>query len=107
MTITVGDKVFMLVGDMATIREDLIKAGIDKVEIDYLLMPFWYLQRAGGIEMIKSTFNAKHIIPMHFALENSEWMIGMGGLKSVKEKAYSSFNNIIKLDQEMMCIGLN
>lgn len=107
MAVTIGNKIFMHVGDMDTNREDLIIAGIDKAEIDYLLMPFWQLQGAEGIEMIKSTFNAKHIIPMHFPLEDSDWMIGMGGLKSVKEKAYSSLNNIMKLDQEMTCIGLD
>ncbi|MBT7581988.1 MAG: MBL fold metallo-hydrolase, partial [Kordiimonadaceae bacterium] len=107
IAINVGGKTIMHVGDMYASREEIIEAGLDKIEIDYLMLPFWYLYRSERASMIKETLNAKHIIPMHFALESSEWMQSMGGLEQVRNASYNALDNIIKLDQEMKCIALN
>ncbi|MCC3859587.1 MBL fold metallo-hydrolase [Pseudemcibacter aquimaris] len=102
--IEVNGKTIMHVGDMYGPQ-----AGFgpqNKITVDYLMIPFWYLYRPERVEYIQSIFNVQNIIPMHFALDSSEWMQSMGGLKSVKERTYSSTDNIITLDQEMMCIPI-
>ena len=91
----------MHVGDMY--GEQLIKS---KIKVDYLILPFWYMSSPERVDYINSIFEAKHIIPTHFALDHSEWMQSMGGLKFVRKRTYAAMDNLIQLDQEMMCIPL-
>lgn len=107
ISMEIADKTIMHVGDMYASRDEIIEAGLDNIEIDYLMLPFWYLYRTERATMIKETMNVKHIIPTHFSLDSSEWIQSMGGLKHVRNATYSSLDNIIKLDQEMMCIPLD
>lgn len=107
IAVEVAGKIIMHVGDMNAKLEDLQMAGIDKVEVDYLLMPFWYFNDKDQIDLLAEAFNAKHIVPMHFTLATSDWMMGLGGLDKVKKDTYSTMNGLIELNEEMSCISLN
>jgi L-ascorbate metabolism protein UlaG (beta-lactamase superfamily) len=97
---TLAGKTFMHVGDMY--GEQLIT---EKIEVDYLMLPFWYLTRPERVEYITTIIEAEHIIPMHFSLDSSQWMQSMGGLDKVKSLTYAAADNLLMLDQEMMCIN--
>lgn len=99
--ITVAGKTIMHVGDMY--GEQLIK---NKIEVDYLLLPFWYMSTPERVAYIDRIFDAKNIIPTHFALDQSEWMQSMGGLEYVRQRTFAAMENLIQLDQEMQCINL-
>ena len=75
-----------------------------KIKVDYLILPFWYMSTPERVEYIKSVFNAVHIIPTHFALDSSQWMQSMGGLDKVRKRTFAAMDNLIQLDQEMQCI---
>tara|TARA_R110002096_G_scaffold416576_3_gene619619 strand:- start:59308 stop:60090 length:783 start_codon:yes stop_codon:yes gene_type:complete len=106
ITVTVAGKTIMHVGDMDAKEKDLRKAGVDKVAVDYLLMPFWYMLSKESAAEINKIFDTKNIIPMHFTPDNTNWMQSMGGLEAVKQRSYSSAKNIVRLDEEMKCILL-
>ncbi|MDG1707499.1 MAG: MBL fold metallo-hydrolase, partial [Emcibacteraceae bacterium] len=76
--VTVAGKTIMHVGDMY--GEQKIA---EKIKVDYLILPFWYMSTRERVDYIISKFDATHIIPTHFALESSEWMQSMGGLDKV------------------------
>ncbi|MDG1995165.1 MAG: MBL fold metallo-hydrolase [Emcibacteraceae bacterium] len=98
--ITVGGKTIMHVGDMYGEQQIL-----EKIKVDYLILPFWYMSTPERVENIKSVFDAAHIIPSHFALDASEWMQSMGGLDKVRTRTFAAMDNLIQLDQEMQCIN--
>lgn len=100
--IEIAGKTIMHVGDMY--GEQNIN---EKIKVDYLMLPFWYMSTSDRVQFIKSIFEATHIIPMHFALDHSEWMQSMGGLEFVRKRTYAAMDNLIELDQEMQCILLN
>ncbi|MDG1726162.1 MAG: MBL fold metallo-hydrolase [Emcibacteraceae bacterium] len=102
IAVTVAGKTIMHLGDMY--GEQKIN---EKIKVDYLILPFWYMSTSERVQYINSIFNATHIIPMHFALDHSEWMQSMGGLEFVKKRTYAAMSNLMKLDQEMQCIPLN
>ena len=102
IAVTVAGKTIMHVGDMY--GEQKIN---EKIKVDYLILPFWYMSTSERVQYINSIFNATHIIPMHFALDHSEWMQSMGGLEFVKKRTSAAMSNLMKLDQEMQCIPLN
>ena len=103
--VTVGTKTIMQVGDMYGIQKGLGEQ--EKISVDYLILPFWYFNLPQRVEYINSIFEAEHIIPAHFSLDTSEWMLAQGGIDTVKKRVFAAANNLIQLDQEMMCLSLD
>ena len=105
--VEVAGQTIMHVGDMDAKAEDLKKAGIDGLKVDWLLMPSWYLDNKNNANFIASAFDARNIIPMHFVLDDNDWIKSQGGMVRYKEKVYHSLPNITKLETEMSCLPLN
>lgn len=103
--VTVAGKTIMQVGDMYGAQAGLGEQ--EKIKVDYLILPFWYFSRPERVEYINSIFDAKNIIPMHFSLDTSDWMLAQGGQTAVKERTFAAVQNLVQLDQEMMCLKLD
>ena len=107
MAVTIAGKTIMHVGDMAAKEEDLIKSGINDIEIDYLLLPFWYAMSEEGMGIINRVFKAKHIIPMHFPPEYGAMSNGPDDLAKMLETSHSAGDNMVPLHDEMACVPLD
>lgn len=107
IAVTVAEKTIMHVGDMSAKKEDLIKAEVEKANIDYLLLPFWNAMSKETMTTINDVFKAKNVIPMHFAPPFGAMWPGIFENSELKERIFSNADNIIKLDEEMMCISLD
>lgn len=104
----IGGTSFFHPGDISTTIEALKKNNIDKLDIDYLMMPFWMLLDRTSIELTKGAFNFKHIIPMHIPIIKKDWMKSQGGLKTIVERAHRVFpHKTIKLLGQNACASIN
>lgn len=105
--VEVAGKSIMHVGDMDAKLDDLKAAGIDKLKVDWLLLPYWLLLDSDSKGLVQSAFDAKHIIPMHYNKGDlTSWLKKQDGIEAIKEKVRASLANIIELDTEMACISL-
>lgn len=105
--VEVAGKSIMHVGDMDAKLDDLKAAGIDKLKVDWLLLPYWLLLDRASLELVKAAFDAQHIVPMHYDKGDlSDWLKKQGGIDTIKAKVRASLPNIIELDTEMACISL-
>mgnify|MGYP001626738505 CR=1 FL=1 len=107
IAVTVVGRTIMHVGDMSAKKEDLIKAEVEKENIDYLLLPFWNAMSKDAMTTINDVFKAKVVVTMHFAPPFGAMWQGILENSELKERIYSNADNIIKLDEEMMCISLD
>ena len=97
----------MHVGDMDAKLDDLKAAGIDKLKVDWLLLPYWLLLDKETLKLIDAAFDARHIVPMHYDKGDlTNWLKKQGGIDGIKQKVRKSLPNIIELDTEMACISL-
>ncbi len=106
IAVTVAGKTIMHVGDMAAKEEDLIKAGINEIEIDYLLLPFWFAMSEQGMAMINRVFKVENIIPMHFPPPYGAMSEGPEDLATILETSHKAANNMVPLFDEMACLSL-
>lgn len=105
--VVVAGKSIMHVGDMDAKLDDLKAAGIDRLKVDWLLLPYWLLLDSESKALLQSAFDAKHIIPMHYNKGDlTDWVKKQGGIEAIKEKVRASLPNITELDTEMACISL-
>ncbi len=63
--VSVGGVKVLHVGDAAMDPEDYRRAGLDQVELDVALVPFWYFQPGPGYDLVQTYMNATHKIAVH------------------------------------------
>lgn len=63
--IEIGGMKVLHVGDAAMDPTDFSRAGLDRVDIDVALIPFWYFQPGPGSEVIREFLDAPHKIAVH------------------------------------------
>ena len=103
--ITVDGVSFFHTGDINASRQQLESAGLNGLEVDALIMPFWFgMQDAEQLATIKQSWNAKLVIPTHFNPEPQAWMAQFGGLTGVQEKVKSAFGQAEVITEEGKCI---
>ncbi|UTW57698.1 MBL fold metallo-hydrolase [Kordiimonas sp. SCSIO 12603] len=101
ITFPSGKSVFHT-GDITASLESLKKHGLDKTEVDVLLIPFWYLLQNSA--NVPEAWNAGTIVPTHFMTKEQEWMAQYGGMEGVKKLAQNAFpEKSTLIDQEMQC----
>jgi L-ascorbate metabolism protein UlaG (beta-lactamase superfamily) len=61
----IGDMKVLHVGDAAMDPADYIKAGLDNIDIDVALIPFWYFQPGPGNQLVNRFLAAPHKIAVH------------------------------------------
>lgn len=105
--VEIAGQSIMHVGDMDAKLDDLKAAGIDKLKVDWLLLPYWLLLDKETLKLMDAAFDARHIVPMHYDKGDlTKWLKKQGGIDKIKEKVRKSLPNIIELDTEMACISL-
>lgn len=106
--VEVAGQSIMHVGDMDAELSDLKAAGIDKLKVNWLLMPYWYLMDEKSISFVTTAFDAEHIIPMHYDKGDlGDWLKSQGGIEKIKEKVREVTPNLFELDTEMACVPLS
>lgn len=89
-------------GDITASLESLRKHGLDKTEVDVLLIPFWYLLQNSA--NVPEAWNAGTIVPTHFMAKEQKWMEQYGGMEGVKKQALKAFpSQSTLIDKEMQC----
>jgi L-ascorbate metabolism protein UlaG (beta-lactamase superfamily) len=63
--IEMGGMTLLHIGDAAMDPQDFARAGLDKVEIDVALIPFWYFQPGPGSEVMTRFLDASNKIAVH------------------------------------------
>jgi L-ascorbate metabolism protein UlaG (beta-lactamase superfamily) len=90
--IEIGGMKVLHVGDAAMKPEDFSRAGLDKLEIDVALIPFWYFQPGPGSEVIDEFLDAPHKIAVH---------IPPGEMAEVQEYMRESFPSVTILENPL------
>ena len=90
--IEIGGMKVLHVGDAAMKPEDFSRAGLDKLEIDVALIPFWYFQPGPGREVINAFLDAPHKIAVH---------IPPGEMAEVQEYMRESFPQVTILENPL------
>ena len=105
--VTVDDVSFFHTGDINASRQQLESAGVNALEVDALIMPFWFgMQDAEQLATIKQSWNAKMVIPTHFNPEPQPWMAQFGGLTGVQENVINTFERSEIITEEGKCISV-
>ncbi len=63
--IEMGGMSILHIGDAAMNSADFVRAGLDKIEIDVALIPFWYFQPGPGSDLVRQFLNAPNKIAVH------------------------------------------
>ena len=63
--IEMGGMTLLHIGDAAMDPQDFARAGLDKVEIEVALIPFWYFQPGPGSEVMTKFLDAPNKIAVH------------------------------------------
>ena len=96
---------FFHTGDINASRQQLESAGMNALEVDALIMPFWFgMQDAEQLAAVKQSWNAKLVVPTHFNPKPQPWMAQFGGLTGVQESVKSAFERAEIITEEGKCI---
>jgi len=60
-----GEVTVLHVGDAAMDPTDYVRAGLDQMQIDVAIIPFWYFQPGPGAEVVNNYINADQKIALH------------------------------------------
>ncbi len=63
--VSVGGLKVLHVGDAAMDPEDYRRAGLEQVDLDVALVPFWYFQPGPDYDIVQTYMHATHLIAVH------------------------------------------
>ena len=63
--IEMGGLSVLHIGDAAMNAADFVRAGLDEIEVDVALIPFWYFQPGPGSELVSEFMNASYKMAVH------------------------------------------
>ena len=99
--VTLGSHTVFHTGDINASAERLGAAGLNKIPVDIMLMPFWnILERKDTID---KAWNIKTMIPMHYHAQAQPWMEQFGGPEGLRATTEAEWPNAVRIDQEMQC----
>lgn len=101
--ITIDGKRFFHTGDISASREQLEAAGINELEVDGLLIVFWYGMDEVRKAAMAESWNAKTILPNHFGAKPAPWMEQFGGPEGVQDMVENSYPNAVVHRREGEC----
>lgn len=105
--ITVDDVSFFHTGDISASRAQLKGAGVNALEVDALIIPFWFgFRNDEQMTAITESWDAKMVIPTHFNPEPAAWMAQFGGLEGVQITVISQFEKAEIITEEGKCIKI-
>jgi L-ascorbate metabolism protein UlaG (beta-lactamase superfamily) len=87
-----GDMTVLHIGDAAMDETDYARAGLDQIELDVALIPFWYFQPGPGENVVGKFMDARHKIAVH---------IPPGEMQEVTEYMRESFPAVLILEKPL------
>ena len=94
--VTVDGVSFFHTGDINTTREQLAEAGVTDIEVDALIIPFWFgLQNVDQQQTISASWKVGTMVPTHFHAIHQPWMGQFGGLEGLKNTIAETFDGAI------------
>lgn len=98
-----GTSVFFT-GDISANRDSLATSGVTALQVDALVIPFWYgmddePQRAAMGE----SWSYSTIVPTHFQARTAPWMAQYGGPDGVKQAVHDNTANSVIIADENQC----
>ncbi len=103
--ITVDGVSFFHTGDINASRQQLASAGLNALQVDVLIMPFWFgHQDPEQLATVRQSWNAKMVIPTHFNPMPQPWMAQYGGMAGVQKSVKSAFGRAEIITEEGKCI---
>jgi len=99
--VTLGNTSFFHTGDINASLVRLQNAGLDRIAVDYMMMPFWYAMQQK--ENIDTAWNLETMIGTHYHAKEQPWMTDSGGLEGLRRAVAETWPNSLRLDREMQC----
>ncbi len=90
--VEIGGLTLLHIGDAAMDPQDFDRAGLDNIEIDVALIPFWYFQPGPGSEVMTRFFDAPNKIAVH---------IPPGEMEEIKGYISEEFPQVIILQNTL------
>lgn len=63
--IRIGDLTLLHTGDATMNAQDFARAGLDTLEVDVVILPFWYFQPGPGGDIVERFFSSSRKVAMH------------------------------------------
>lgn len=105
--ITVDGKTFFHTGDINTSREQLSDSGMNALEVDVLMIPFWYgLNDDEQRGTLEASWSYKHIVPTHFQATPAPWMEQFGGFDGLKQTVVKAYAHAYLIANEGECLPI-
>jgi len=98
-----GGKSFFHMGDFS--GADFEANGIKDLEVDYLLLPYWYLRREENYQLIKDNMNAEYLVPIHMPGRDlpEDFAERVGGFDQLYQDVSTRADNVLMLNEEGAC----
>jgi len=90
--VEIGGMRVLHVGDAAMDAADFARAGVDKMDIDIALVPFWYFQPGPGGDLVRRFLDVSHKIAVH---------IPPGEMAEVKAYLQTDFPRVLILENPL------
>ncbi len=96
-------KTFFHMGDFQA--ADFEANGIKDLEVDYLLLPYWYLRRAENYQLIVDNMKAKYLVPIHMPKRDlpADFAERVGGFEQFFADVSMRADNVLMLYEEGSC----
>jgi len=97
---------FFHMGDF--MAADLASNGIAGLQVDYLLLPYWYLRTEENFQLIESNMEVGQYIPIHLPAADlpEDFAERVGGFDKLLSDVRGRTENVILLYQEEECLEL-
>lgn len=106
--VTVDGVSFFHTGDINTSREQLAEAGVTNLNVDALIIPFWFgLREESQRAAISESWNVGTMVPTHFHATHQPWMEQFGGLEGLKKTIGETYEGSIISTVEGECTPIN
>lgn len=102
--VTVDGVSFFHTGDINSERPQLEAAGLTALEVDALIIPFWYpIMSEERLAAVKASWSPGMLVATHFNPTPPAWMAQFGGLEGVQETIRDAFGEVLFLTEEGGC----
>ncbi len=98
-----GGKTFFHMGDFSA--ADFEENGIKDLEVDYLLLPYWYLRRAENYQLIADNMKARYLVPIHMPGRDlpEDFAERVGSFDQLYQDVSTRADNVLMIYEEGAC----
>lgn len=102
--VELGGKTFFHMGDYSSAEFE--ENGIKDMEVDYLLLPYWYLRRAENFQLIQDNMKPKYLVPIHMPGSElpEDFAERVGSFEQLMNDVSTRADNVLMLYEEGACL---